>query len=222
MRRWGKTIIGGAGLLIATAPLLLAAGKKPPAGGTAPKGASAGAGSFTWGADEIEGTAIKGGGLHMTLTGSVRLDGQGRSITGKRLDIDVPKKANDITRAEGRGDIRLRMSLPKGNAMTAEGQHLVYHRESGEIEVDGAVHLHSDLAEGGTVDATGDRATVQTTTNQATLNGNVHMTLVKPDTLEGPAQASGQSMAVDLNTGRWKLSGGTQGEFSVKPKSAGP
>jgi lipopolysaccharide export system protein LptA len=170
---------------------------------------------------EVTYESIKGGGVRFELTGDAELPGPGRAITAQIISFDVPKGNNDISVARASGNVHLAMRQTNGQKLTAETPSLLFRRDSGLLTMDGGVHIHSDLEAGGSVDATGQNAQIQTGPQTAVLNGNVQLTLMKPDTLEGPAHFSGQKMTVDLTSGNWKLSGG-KGNFNLKPQALKP
>ena len=186
-------------------------------------GASAGSsaqnlrvGAFEFGSEkEISYEGLKTGGARFTLNGNAYLTGPGRTITANLISIDVPRNANDISVGRASGNVRMSMAMENDKKMIAEGSSLIYRRAEGQINLGGGVRVRSDLEEGGSVDATGNTAEVRIGPGTATLNGNVRLALVKPDTIVGPGIITGPSMTVDLRTGNWKMFGG-RGNFNLK------
>jgi lipopolysaccharide export system protein LptA len=179
-------------------------------------------GSFRFGASEgVAGEPLpNNGGARFVLTGKAWISGQGRSITAQEISFDVPKGASDISIARASGSVRMSAVQKGGRKLAARGSSLVYNRAAGKIDLGGGVNVRSDLADGGSMTATGSSAEVLLDSNTATLSGGVRLTLVKPDTLSGPAVLTGANMTVDLNTGKWKIFGGpTNGNFNLQPKT---
>jgi lipopolysaccharide export system protein LptA len=210
--------------LIGTA-MLDATSQAAPArrGGASPTAQSARVGAYQFGADTaISWDALKTGGVRITLTGNAWLSGQGRNIAAQQMSIDVPRNASDISIGRASGNVRMSMALEGGRTLQARGSSLIYRRAENRISVGGGVTVRSGLEGGGTVTATGNTAEVLIGPGTASLNGNVRLTLVKPDTLDGPASFTGPNMTVDLDTGNWKISGGrTKGNFNLKPRAGG-
>lgn len=166
---------------------------------------------------DISYETLKGGGARFTLSGDAEFMGPGRAIKAQTISFDAPKGMNDVTLARASGAVRMTLTQANGRLLTAATSSLLYRRDMGTLSMDGGVHLTSALEAGGSVDATSKAAEVNTVTQSAVMNENVQLTLVKPDTLDGPGKFSGQKMTVDLKTGNWKLSGGGKGAFNIKP-----
>jgi hypothetical protein len=179
------------------------------------------AGAFTWTANEVTGEPM-GNGWRFALNGNVRFVGPDRTITSHEMTIDLPAKAKDITAASATGSVEMTARLPDGRNLMAKGQSLVYDHVNEKITLDRSVYIRSDLQGGGTVEATGQHALVtsgaQGRFQEATLSGGVNMTLLKPGTFEGPATSSGQTLTLNLLTGKWTLGGGTKGSFNLSPQ----
>ncbi|MBW3621905.1 MAG: hypothetical protein KY468_00670 [Armatimonadetes bacterium] len=190
-------------------------------GGAAPQGQ---VGAFRFGANEFAGETLKTGGVRFILNGNAQLIGQGRTIAAGQMSIDVPKGASDISVGRATGNVRMTMALEEGRRLTTRGNSLIYRRQENTIDLGGGVTVQTQLEGGGSLTATGNTAQVLAGARPrtATLSGNVRLTLVKPDTLEGPAVFTGPSMVVDLESGNWKMTGGrTQGNFNLKPRPGG-
>lgn len=180
-------------------------------------------GSFEFAAYQIEGQTLPTGVYRLTLSGNAVMTGQGRTITAQEMSVDLPRGASDISVGRASGNVRMMMNLAPNRGFSARGSSLIFRREANKIEVAGGVQVRSNLEGGGYVNATGNTAEVLLGPKNATLNGNVRLTLVKPNNLDGPLVLSGPKMFVDLNTGDWRLFGGrSKGNFNLKPPAGNP
>jgi lipopolysaccharide export system protein LptA len=193
-----------------------------------PARASKTIGDFTWTADkDVTIEPVKGVGYRFTFNGNVKFVSPNRVITAQTVTVDVPPKSTDILSATASGNVEMVSNLADKRTLRVKGQKLVYDRASDKITVDGGVYIHSDMQDGGTADAEGSHAVVtsgaQGKFQTATLTGGVSITLVKPDTFDGPATFTGESLTVNLITGKFTLSGNpnspTQGNFNLPSKS---
>jgi lipopolysaccharide export system protein LptA len=143
----------------------------------------------------------------------------------------LPKTNNQVERIEAEGHVHFMNTVfSKDNTqiqrISASGSKGVYFKTQNRLTLSGPVIFHAEQPsqDGKTInkiDGDSDSAEFDENTDILTFDGNVHVTIIAPESLDAPAKVNGDQIKVNIGVHPYKIDI-QSGNVNFHPKESAP
>lgn len=143
----------------------------------------------------------------------------------------LPKTNNQVDRVEAEGNVRFQNTVySKDNTpiqqINASGTKGVYYKVQNRMTLSGPVKFHAEQPsqDGKTInkiDGNADNAEFDENSEVLTFSGNVHVTIIAPESLDAPAKVNGDQIKVNIGVHPYKIDI-QSGNVNFHPKESAP